>query len=373
MKNFILKLLVIVLIAQSFTGLALAQTQSKLQKKKAKTYSSEEIDKLNEELAAKYSELSEEEISELNAREFTPDQEEKEALDSILLAPIGELNEDGTSSGIKNIENIDSKIVKDAKFTQQIYNSGKWGIRVVYIPKIGDPMTLTSYRSNEQIKPASTLKIFSGYLAFLNKTYPIPSLSLMLHKSVNPMAEAALESVIPAKMEIQNNGFNERKHLAIEKFKVTFNGLTDLGKLHMVNGSGLNTSDQKDIAVLNKVTANMQTSFLYKILRSPQDYAIFKKLLAQPGQMGTLSHRLVATNSLAKIYAKTGTLDQTVSLAGFAETKNGVLIFSILGDELKLANMKSYLRSVQATQAKARELIDDLLYIHVKALVAANK
>jgi D-alanyl-D-alanine carboxypeptidase len=100
-------------------------------------------------------------------------------------------------------------------------------------------------------------------------------------------------------------------------------GITDKNFI-IYDGSGLNKN--------NRTTCDLQVSLLEKIY-SDKFYNIFKTLMAQPGKPGTMEKRLL--NHQGKIYAKTGTLNGTIALAGFYELKNGVAIFSINSNNFK--------------------------------------
>lgn len=241
---------------------------------------------------------------------------------------------------------------------ERVKGKGKWAYNFIYISKKDKSRKdMTAYRMNEAIKPASTLKIFTGYLAFINQSYPNTSLSIMLHKSDNFMADQALRSVAKIKgyKEIENNGIDELIKGGLYIMKDYYKGLPDSSKFNPVNGSGLNTTGVDKGLELNMVTARMETGLLEKILKDGK-YDIYKKLLAQPGQFGTLRNRLLVTNTIGKVYAKTGTLAATKALAGYVESSKGILIFSIIGDELTVPC------------SRAMEVIDDTVYQHSKYL-----
>lgn len=241
----------------------------------------------------------------------------------------------------------------------RVKNKGRWAFQFLYVSKKDNSVKILSeLNARTSIKPASTLKIFTGWLAFMNNSYPQSSLSIMLHKSDNHMADQALRSVAKSKgyKEIENNGIDELMNAGLSIMKKNYSGLDGANLFHPVNGSGLNTTGVDTGDKLNKVTVRTETHLLQKIYASGR-YNEFKKLLAQPGEFGTLKRRLTATDKFAPIYAKTGTLALTKALAGFAETKKGVLIFAIIGDELRV------------NVHQAAEAIDDIVYKHAKYLV----
>lgn len=237
--------------------------------------------------------------------------------------------------------------------------TGQWASQFIFIDKKGKRTALSALNINTSIKPASTLKIFTGYLAFLEKSYPIEDISEMLHKSDNVMADAALRS-IAEKKGVQAEGENKDKILlnaGLEIMKKYYKNLEDSSKFHPVNGSGLNTTDVDQGAALNKATVRMETHLLEKIIKE-KNYHSFKKLLAQPEQSGTLQGKLTEVSKLGQVYAKTGTLAKTKALAGYVETQNGILIFAIIADQLKIAPIN------------ASKAIEQILLKHTEAAVS---
>lgn len=237
--------------------------------------------------------------------------------------------------------------------------TGQWASQFIFIDKKGKRTVLSALNINTSIKPASTLKIFTGYLAFLEKSYPIEQISEMLHKSDNVMADAALRSVAEKK-GIQAEGENKDKILlnaGIEIMKKYYKNLEDSSKFHPVNGSGLNTTGVDVGAALNKATVRMETHLLEKIVKD-KNYNSFKKLLAQPEEFGTLEGKLTEVSKLGQVYAKTGTLAKTKALAGYVETQNGILVFAIIADQLKI------------TPINASKAIEQILLKHTEAAVS---
>lgn len=238
---------------------------------------------------------------------------------------------------------------------KRINGEGLWGFQFLYMNKSDKSVkVLSQNRIHQPIKPASTLKIFTGWLAFLNGTYPKPNLNVMLRRSDNAMADQALRSVAK-KMNPALKGPNELLDFGVDYMKKHYSSLED-GKFFVPqNGSGLNNTQNDSDEELNKVTARLETHLLQKIFLSGK-FDQFKVLLARPGMDGTLKKRLKATNSIGRVFAKTGTLQHTKSLAGFVETKKGVMIFAIIGDKLKVST------------ASATEDIDNIVYRHAKYL-----
>lgn len=275
---------------------------------------------------------------------------------------------------ISAISNI-SELQADAQKRTQ--GRGKWAYHLVYLGNDGKRIELSAARINEQVRPASTMKVMSSYLAFTAGTYPLSKMSDMLHRSDNGMADEAFRTVsrnksgyvLPSNHYAQSLiGYKIRDGAAGVKrvidrdiarscglAKDSYSTTEDSGKFHIINGSGLQDSAVDKGNAVNKVSVRFQTALLEKIARSGR-YNEYKRLLAQPGQSGTLLRRLAQTNQMGKVYAKTGTLAAVIALAGYVDTKNGKLVFSIIGDDLTVGT------------AVAKSEIDNILFQHVKYL-----
>jgi hypothetical protein len=264
---------------------------------------------------------------------------------------------------------------------EQIIGKGQWAFDFVFVDKKGKRTQLAAYNIHEAVKPASTLKIFTAWAAFRRGTYPLGTMGHMLKWSSNIEADAALKSVADKERSFvvpKNHYVNSlvgyymtmkgRKYTIDAKIakgcailQKDYVGLVDGNKFHPVNGSGLQQSSKDKLIHENKVTARLQTGLLYSILNSGK-YNTFKNLLARPGGDGTLRRNFRTLSKTAKIYAKTGTLGNSKSLAGFVELENGTLLFSVIGNDLKGVGSPS--------EALAGE-IENVIYLN--SVHAANK
>lgn len=184
-----------------------------------------------------------------------------------------------------------------------------WAYKFELIRVDGTTKVLSEDNENVLLKPASTVKLFTGWWAFQNKNRTDAYLGLMLKDSVNSMAEATVSRM---------GGVDARD----EYFRDQGLDITDLNFIS-ADGSGL--------SYYNQSTCQIQIDLLKKI-KADKNYARFKKLMAQPKQKGTLKTRL--TNLAGKVFAKTGTLAKTAALSGFVETKRGTVVFCVLSDYL---------------------------------------
>jgi D-alanyl-D-alanine carboxypeptidase len=207
-----------------------------------------------------------------------------------------------------------------------------WSYKFELINADGTTSVLNSLETNVLLKPASTMKLFTGWWAFQNSNRSDTYLSKMLHESVNSMAENTLQRM---------GGV-----LAMQDYYIE-NGLAiDETNFIAVDGSGLSYD--------NKTNCETEIGLL-KIIKADKKYYRFKKLLAQPNKTGTLQKRL--TSLAGKVFAKTGTLNRTASLSGFLETKKGTVVFCVLSD---------YLNTSVATARKKIDAMVKKNYLSVK-------
>jgi hypothetical protein len=184
-----------------------------------------------------------------------------------------------------------------------------WSYQFELILADGTTSVLSSQNTSVMLKPASTMKLFTGWWAFQNNNRSDTYLSKMLHESVNSMAENTVQRM---------GGV-----LAMQDYYIENDLPLDETNFIAVDGSGLSYD--------NKTNCDTEIGLL-KIIKADTKYDRFKKLLAQPNKVGTLQKRL--TSLAGKVFAKTGTLNKTAALSGFLETKKGTVVFCVLSDYL---------------------------------------
>jgi serine-type D-Ala-D-Ala carboxypeptidase/endopeptidase (penicillin-binding protein 4) len=97
-------------------------------------------------------------------------------------------------------------------------------------------------------------------------------------------------------------------------------------ELRVVNGSGLYRATLLSTGAMAQLLVSMD--------QNPTLGPPFRESLARPGRAGTMSGRLRSPNSRDRIWAKTGTLDEVVSLSGYIQTSGGHgLAFAIFINE----------------------------------------
>ena len=101
----------------------------------------------------------------------------------------------------------------------------------------------------------------------------------------------------------------------------------DSSKLVVKDGSGLSHE--------NRVSAKLLGDLLFKIYKDPRFAGVIESL-PDGGVNGTLNERFVETapNAVGLVHAKTGTLNGTVTLAGYIEAQDREYIFVVLADRL---------------------------------------
>lgn len=136
--------------------------------------------------------------------------------------------------------------------------------------------------------------------------------------------------------------------------------LTDL----QVDQSGLAIHDGSGLSKADRVTTKLIADLLLKIRGDEKFAAVFQGLPVS-GKTGTLESRYVTTapQAVGLIHAKTGTLDGTVSLAGYVESGAHEYIFVAIAD---------HIRKGTAAADQARNTIDRMLGKITAPLVVAQ-
>lgn len=125
--------------------------------------------------------------------------------------------------------------------------------------------------------------------------------------------------------------------------------LTDL----QVDQSGLFIHDGSGLSHEDRVTAKLIADLLLKI-RGNEKFAAVYEGLPISGKSGTLESRFINTapQAVGLVHAKTGTLDGTVSLAGYVESGTHEYIFVAIAD---------HIRKGEVAADQARNTLDRML------------
>lgn len=140
------------------------------------------------------------------------------------------------------------------------------------------------------------------------------------------------------------NAFSE-EGVAITFAQVLLDVGIDPSRMVVADGSGLSRE--------NRVSAKTMAELLFKLRKDPQ-YELLYTSLPVGGVSGTLRSRFLTTapGAVGLVHAKTGTLNGTVSLAGYIESGEHEYIFVTVADKIG--------RSSRAAN-KARALMDRIL------------
>ena len=193
----------------------------------------------------------------------------------------------------------------------------------------GQVISLQERNANLMVRPASTMKLFTGWMALQRGVRSDEFLSEMLHTSDNAKAEQSLRLLGGAS--------------AMTRYYRDA-GLP-MAQLRIVDGSGLSKS--------NRTNCHVQLELLNLIRQTP-DYERFRSLLASPGEVGTLDDRLLEYQG--RLFGKTGTLSTTIALTGYLESPKGTLMFCVISEFFKNSWPAERARVDAVIRAKITEL-----------------
>jgi D-alanyl-D-alanine carboxypeptidase/D-alanyl-D-alanine-endopeptidase (penicillin-binding protein 4) len=102
-----------------------------------------------------------------------------------------------------------------------------------------------------------------------------------------------------------------------------------------INSSKLVVKDGSGLSHDNRLSAKLLGDLLVKIYKEPR-FARVIESLPDGGINGTLNERFIKTapNAVGLVHAKTGTLNGTVTLAGYIESGDREYVFVVLADRL---------------------------------------
>ena len=210
-----------------------------------------------------------------------------------------------------------------------------------------DVANFKSFWAKRGFKPK--MKAVSGDEALLNAASPIvsdtsPSLDKILDFTIKWSDNALADRLARLSSRAAGNAFNaagvsETFTQILTSFEI------DASKLVVIDASGLSKE--------NRVTAQILGQLLFKV-RKDEKYKLLYTSLPVGGVSGTLRSRFLTTapNAIGLVRAKTGTLNGTVTLAGYVESTDREYVFVTLADEIP--------RGASA-EKKARAAIDRLL------------
>ncbi|MEY2815352.1 MAG: hypothetical protein RIS05_1100 [Actinomycetota bacterium] len=143
-------------------------------------------------------------------------------------------------------------------------------------------------------------------------------------------------------MQWSDNVLSERLSRLAAKaagFKSNAEGISEVYKSVLaemeIDSSKLVVKDGSGLSHENRLTARLLGELLIKIHKDPKYEAIIESL-PDGGINGTLNERFLETapQAVGLVHAKTGTLNGTVSLAGYIESGDREYIFVVIADKL---------------------------------------
>jgi D-alanyl-D-alanine carboxypeptidase/D-alanyl-D-alanine-endopeptidase (penicillin-binding protein 4) len=210
-----------------------------------------------------------------------------------------------------------------------------------------DVANLRSFWAKRGFKPVmkavgSDTAVTSSQATILESTSPtmLEILDFTLLNSDNLLAERLARLASRA----AGHSFDD-KGVAITFDELLARFHIDSSKLIIVDASGLSKE--------NRVTAKIIGELLYNV-RKDEKFSLLFQALPISGVSGTLKDRFITTapNAVGLVHAKTGTLNGTVTLAGYVESADREYVFVTLADEIPKGSRAS---------DKARAAIDRML------------
>ena len=205
-----------------------------------------------------------------------------------------------------------------------------------------DPVIVADYHSKQQMMPASTLKIFvtAAALEILGK--PIFSeVTITNQMSVNWRSSKILRKIGG---KVNNKATTESGVKAI----------LDFWQTKGVDTQGMNFYDGNGLSRNNAISPKQLVDALYAMRTSPY-FEVFYESLPLAGLTGTLHRAMKKSVAVGRIRAKTGTINNVKSFAGYVTSVNGhKLIFSLIVNDFtcRVNLMKKKLESVMIKMAE---------------------
>jgi D-alanyl-D-alanine carboxypeptidase len=205
-----------------------------------------------------------------------------------------------------------------------------------------DPVIVADYHSKTPMIPASTLKIFvtGAALEFFGKPI-IPEVTITNQMSVNWRSSKLLRKIGG---KVYNKATTDAGAKAILDFWNTKG--VDTEGMFFYDGNGLSRN--------NAISPKQLVDALYAMRTSPY-YQVFYESLPLAGLTGTLHKAMKGSAAEGRVHAKTGTINQVKSFAGYVSTVTGrKLIFSLIVNnyDCRVKLMKKKLEAVMIRMAE---------------------
>jgi D-alanyl-D-alanine carboxypeptidase len=205
-----------------------------------------------------------------------------------------------------------------------------------------EPVIVADYHSKEPMIPASTLKIFvTGAALELFGKAIFPEVCITNLMSVNWRSSKLLRKIGG---KVFNQSTTQAGVRAILDFWQT-KGVDTTG-MYFYDGNGLSRN--------NAISPKQLVDALYAMRTSPY-YNVFFESLPIAGLTGTLHRAMKNSAAVGRVRAKTGTINNVKSFAGYVTTINGrKLVFSLIVNDYegKVRVIKKKLESVMIRMAE---------------------
>lgn len=222
--------------------------------------------------------------------------------------------------------------------------------------------SLVAYYSDFYSADLATLRKYFRSKGVTAKFLPLPaSLSVsegrtVIFNGLSPTVSAMAEFALTWSDNFLANRLAQRAARAAG-FAMSAAGITSamealLLKLQ-IDTSGLIIKDGSGLSKQNRISARMVGQLLLKI-REDEKYSAIYDGLPVAGLTGTLEDRYFSTSpeGIGLVHAKTGTLNGTVSLAGYVDAGDREYIFVVIADKIKKGSSATH---------QARNTLDRLM------------
>lgn len=205
-----------------------------------------------------------------------------------------------------------------------------------------DPVIVADYHAKQPMIPASTLKIFvtAAALEFFGRQI-IPEVTITNQMSVNWRASKLLR-------KIGGKVFNSATTAAGAK------AITEFWTSKGVDTQGMNFYDGNGLSRNNAISPKQLVDALNSMRTSPY-FQVFYESLPLAGMTGTLHKAMKGSAAQGRIRAKTGTINNVKSFAGYVHSVSGrKLVFSLIVNDFdcRVKVMKKKLEGVMIKMAE---------------------
>jgi D-alanyl-D-alanine carboxypeptidase len=205
-----------------------------------------------------------------------------------------------------------------------------------------EPVVVADYHSKDPMIPASTLKIFVTGAALEYFGSPIiPEVNVTNLMSVNWRSSKLLR-------KIGNKVYKK------PTTRAGVQALLDFWQTKGVDTTGMYFYDGNGLSRNNAISPKQLVDALYAMRTSPY-YREFYNSLPVAGLTGTLHRAMKNSAAVGRVRAKTGTINNVKSFAGYVSTVNGrQLVFSLIVNNYdgRVKQMKKKLESVMISMAE---------------------